>query len=135
MINKLLQKIPGGERFWEVMRFLVVGGGCFVLEYVLLYTLTEYGHIPYLTSSAVAFTVSLLVNYFLCVTFVFHARNQSRKGMILFAATSFAGLGINQVTMWFFVEIAGLWYMFAKVIASAVVMIWNYFTKRYILKK
>jgi len=25
--------------------------------------------------------------------------------------------------------------MFAKVIASAVVMIWNYFTKRYILKK
>lgn len=135
MINKLLQKIPGGERFWEVMRFLVVGGGCFVLEYVLLYTLTEYGHIPYLTSSAVAFTVSLLVNYFLYVTFVFHARNQSRKEMILFAATSFAGLGINQVTMWFFVEIAGLWYMFAKVIASAVVMIWNYFTKRYILKK
>ena len=55
--------------------------------------------------------------------------------MILFAATSFAGLGINQITMWFFVEIAGLWYMFAKVIASAVVMIWNYFTKRYILKK
>ena len=99
MINKLLQKIPGGERFWEVMRFLVVGGCCFVLEYVLLYTLTEYGHIPYLTSSAVAFTVSLLVNYFLCVTFVFHARNQSRKEMILFAATSFAGLGINQVTM------------------------------------
>ena len=60
MINKLLQKIPGGEQFWEVMRFLVVGGGCFVLEYVLLYTLTEYGHVPYLTSSAVAFTVSLL---------------------------------------------------------------------------
>ena len=117
MINKLLQKIPGGEQFWEVMRFLVVGGGC------------------YLTSSAIAFTVSLLVNYFLCVTFVFHARNQSRKEMILFAATSFAGLGINQITMWFFVEIAGLWYMFAKVIASAVVMIWNYFTKRYILKK
>jgi putative flippase GtrA len=36
--------------------------------------------------------------------------------------------------MWFFVEIAGLWYMFAKVIASGIVMIWNYATKRYILK-
>ena len=44
MIKKLILKyFPSEERFWEVFRFLLVGGGCFVLEYVLLYTLTEYG--------------------------------------------------------------------------------------------
>lgn len=121
------------ERGREIGRFLLVGGGCFVFEYVLLYSLTEFGGISYLISAAVAFTLSLILNYILCTAVVFHAGNRSRKEMLLFAVTSLLGLGINQVTMWFFVEITGLWYMFAKVIASAVVMVWNYVTKRYIL--
>lgn len=126
--------MPEREQFWEVFRFLLVGGGCFILEYVLLYSLTEFAGVPYLISSAAAFTISLIVNYILCVTVVFHGGTRTRTEMILFMATSVAGLFINQVSMWFFVEIAGLWYMFAKVIASAIVMIWNYFTKRYILR-
>ena len=73
MIKKLILKyFPSEERFWEVFRFLLVGGGCFVLEYVLLYTLTEYGGLPPLYSAPIAFTVSLILNYFLCVSFVFH---------------------------------------------------------------
>ena len=129
----LMKKLPPAERFHEILRFLIVGGGCFLLEYVLLYMLTEFAGIPYLTSSAIAFLISLLVNYLLCVTVVF-TRENGRKWKCFFFATSAAGLGINQMTMWFFVEIAGLWYMFAKVIASGIVMIWNYATKRYILK-
>lgn len=120
-------------RFWEVFRFLAVGGACFLLEYVLLYVLTEYAGLMYLYSSAIAFTVSLIVNYILCVFVVFHAQHQSEKQMILFIVTSLMGLGINQLVMWFFVEIIGIWYMAAKVVASAVVMVWNYFTKRFIL--
>lgn len=130
----LMKKLPLAERFHEILRFLIVGGGCFLLEYVLLYMLTEFAGIPYLTSSAIAFLISLLVNYLLCVTVVFHTGKRMKMEMFLFFATSAAGLGINQMTMWFFVEIAGLWYMFAKVIASGIVMIWNYATKRYILK-
>jgi putative flippase GtrA len=126
---------PTKERFWEVFRFLLVGGFCFLLEYALLYSLTEFAHLPYLYSSAIAFCISLVLNYILCVTFVFHAYHQTTMQAVLFVITSLMGLGINQATMWFFVEIAGLWYMAAKLIASAIVMIWNYFTKRFILNK
>lgn len=135
LVPRALQEklFPSESRFWEVFRFLLVGGFCFLLEYSLLYGLTEYGGMPYLHSSAVAFCISLIVNYILCVTFVFHAGHQTVKQMVLFIATSLIGLGINQLTMWFFVEIAGIWYMFSKLIASAVVMVWNYFTKRFIL--
>ena len=131
--QKKLVEFLQDERSREIIRFLVVGGGCFVFEYALLYSLTEYGHISYLISAAVAFTLSLIINYILCSVFVFRAGNRGRKEIFLFAVTSLAGLGINQVTMWFFVEIIGLWYMFAKVIASGLVMVWNYLTKRYIL--
>ena len=38
----LMKKLPPAERFHEILRFLIVGGGCFLLEYVLLYMLTEF---------------------------------------------------------------------------------------------
>lgn len=136
MIQSLLIRVFGSlDRFWEVFRFLVVGGSCFVLEYVLLYTLTEYGGLNPLVSAPIAFTVSLVVNYILCVYVVFHAQHQTGKQMVLFAATSIAGLFLNQLVMWFCIDLLGIWYMFAKVVASAIVMIWNYFTKRYVLKR
>ena len=122
------------ERLAEIFRFLLVGGGCFVLDYGLLYILTEFYGFPYLISSAISFTVSLVVNYLLCVTVVFHAKNQSASKTFWFIVTSLAGLLVNQICMWFFVEIAGLWYMFAKIGAAAIVTIWNYITKRIVLK-
>ncbi|CDF27394.1 GtrA family protein [Dialister pneumosintes] len=133
MINRLLSNFTDKERIEEVIRFLIVGGGCFLLEYILLYVLTEYMHIGYLVSSAIAFTVSLLVNYILCLLVVFNVKHQSSLEIGLFIITSLIGLIINQGVMWFLVEIIAWWYMFAKVIASGIVMIWNYITKRYIL--
>jgi Predicted membrane protein len=133
LINRLLSNFTDKERIEEVIRFLIVGGGCFLLEYILLYVLTEYMHIGYLVSSAIAFTVSLLVNYILCLLVVFNVKHQSSLEIGLFIITSLIGLIINQGVMWFLVEIIAWWYMFAKVIASGIVMIWNYITKRYIL--
>lgn len=136
MLDKITLKFfPSTERFWEVFRFLMVGGSCFLLEYFLLFALTEFAGFDPLISAPIAFTVSLIVNYILCVYVVFHAENQSGRQMFFFILTSIMGLGINQLVMWFFIDIIGIWYMFAKVISSAIVMIWNYFTKRYILKK
>lgn len=133
-LESLILKIfPSMDRFWEVFRFLAVGGGCFLLEYVLLFTLTEYGGFPPLVSAPIAFTISLLVNYILCVYVVFHAENQSTKQMVLFVVTSLMGLGLNQLVMWCCIDLLGIWYMFSKVVASAIVMVWNYFTKRFIL--
>lgn len=80
----LMKKLPPAERFHEILRFLIVGGGCFLLEYVLLYMFTEFAGIPYLTSSAIAFLISLLVNYLLCVTVVFHTGKRTKMEMFLF---------------------------------------------------
>jgi len=53
--------------------------------------------------------------------------------MVLFIVTSLMGLGLNQLVMWCCIDLLGIWYMFSKVVASAIVMVWNYFTKRFIL--
>lgn len=131
MISRLF---GSASRFWEVFRFLAAGGACFVLEYVLLFVLTEYGGLNPLVSAPIAFSAALAANYVLCVHMVFHIGRQTGRQMLLFVLTSAAGLGINQAVMWICIELLGIWYMFAKAAATVIVTIWSYFTKRYVLR-
>lgn len=121
------------ERFKEIFRFGITGGLSFVVDYALLYLLTEFGGLNYLLSSGISFTVSVVVNYFLCVLWVFKGaqeKQKSTKSVVLFVGSSIVGLFINQILMWFFVEIVLMYYMFAKIIATIIVMVWNYVMKR-----
>ena len=119
------------QRLWELMRFCFVGGVSLLIDMGLLYILTEYVSIPYLWSSAISFTVSLVINYWLNVTFVFtFAKKPSLKQITLFAGSSVVGLGLNQLCMWLFVEVFGIYYMFSKLLATVIVTAWNYVIKR-----
>ena len=119
------------DRFMEMARFCLVGGSCFLVDYALLYILTEYGGINYWYSSGISFTTTVLLNYWLCVVYVFHgARHQTRKQASIFIGSSIAGLAINQLCMWVLVDGLGIYYMIAKLVATAVVTIWNYVMKR-----
>lgn len=119
------------ERFLEVMRFCFVGGLSFLVDYSLLFALTEYFGVYYLYSSAISFGVSVIFNYFLCVKYVFKgAGRQTTRQAVIFFVTGAMGLGLNQICMWFFVAIANFHYMLAKIFATAIVTVWNYFTKR-----
>ena len=122
-------------RFAEILRFCVVGGLSFLVDYGLLYVCTEYAGIRYLYSSAISFSVSVVVNYWLCVQFVFTgAARQTAQQAALFIGSSVAGLALNQLCMWIFVEFFGVFYMFAKLAATVIVMAWNYVMKRKALK-
>jgi len=69
--------------------------------------------------------------YWLCVVYVFKgAKKQNRKQATLFIGSSIIGLGLNQLCMWLFVELAGMYYMLAKIFATAIVTVWNYVMKR-----
>lgn len=119
------------ERFKEIIRFCLVGGVSFLIDYSLLFALTEWAGIYYLYSSAISFGVSVVINYWLCVAYVFKgAGKQTARQATIFFVTGVIGLVLNQFCMWFFVAVAGLHYMLAKIFATAIVTIWNYFTKR-----
>ena len=123
------------ERLLEIFRFALVGGASFVVDYALLYFCTEWLGIHYLYSAAISFTVSVIVNYWLCVACVFKGTGrQTKRQAVLFIGSSIAGLGINQVCMWLFVEKFGLHYMVAKLAATFIVMFWNYVMKRKAVK-
>ena len=137
------------NRLKEILKFAFTGGVCFVIEYAALILLKELLHIPVVAATPIAFLISVVFNYLLCVKWVFDgAQEGSKKAQLGFLITSVMGLLLNWVIMWaltsLFGEDALLFalfgieikvYMLNKVIATGLVMVWNYFTKRYVLKK
>lgn len=130
-MRRLGQKATNNPRVSEVFRFVVNGAVSFLVDYGLLYGLTEFAGMHYLWSSALSFIASVMVNYWICVVWVFEGVGKTgKKSKLVFLASSVAGLGINQGLMWLLVDKAGIYYMIAKIIATVAVMAWNYVMKR-----
>ena len=137
------------DRLKEILKFAFTGGICFVIEYAALILLKELLHIPVVAATPIAFLISVVFNYLLCVKWVFDgAQEGSKKAQLGFLITSVMGLLLNWVIMWALTALFGedtllfalfgieiKVYMLNKVIATGLVMVWNYFTKRHVLRK
>ena len=137
------------QRLGEIIRFVIAGGAGFAVEIGLLILLKEKLGMDTLIATPIAFTASVIVNYLICVFWVFSgAREQSRQSKIAFFLTSAVGLLLNELLMFLLrvmwgedtvlvtvFSFAVSLYVLNKVLATCIVMVWNYFTKRYILTR
>ena len=133
----------------EGLRFLLTGGVCFLVEFACLVFLRDTVGLDTLIATPIAFLISVILNYLLCVKWVFGgAKDQGNSAKLGFLVTSVMGLFLNELLMLLFRGIFGedtvvltlfgftvTMYMINKVLSTGIVMVWNYFTKRAILKK
>ena len=105
----------GGNRklLDQIIKFGFVGGTAFLIDYMVLYLLTEFLGLHYLVAGTISFALSVIYNYIL----------------------SILGLAINQAIMWLTVEKFDIYYMFSKIFATVVVMIFNFVTRKIFLEK
>ena len=129
----MIEKIKNNKLVIQILRFGVVGGLAFLIDSSLLFILTEYLHIYVLISSIISFIVSLIFNYLLSIFWVFDVKKkQTVKEVLLFAVLSTIGLGINQLVMYFGVEI---FHMICKVLSTFIVMVYNFITRKIFIEK
>jgi len=121
----------------QLLRYVVVGGISFVVDYGSLWLLTEKAGLPYLLSAALAFILGLTCNYYLSTRWVFgESRIKSPVGeFAAFALVGVVGLGINELVMFASTEGLGLHYMLSKIISTVIVFFWNFFARRYLVFK
>lgn len=121
----------------QIMRFGVVGVISFLIDYGILYVLTEKANIYYLLSAGISFTVSVVINYLLSMSWVFKSNKKrgKKEEFIIFLVLSLGGLLLNQVMMYVFVDYMNVYYLLAKIVATAIVMIYNFISRKLILER
>lgn len=121
----------------QLLKFGVVGVISFVIDYLVLFICTEFLGIYYLISSLISFSVSTVFNYIASVRWVFDVNQERRrrKNFVLFIVFSIVGLGLNQLIMWFGVDVLHIYYMLVKIGATAIVMVFNFVTRKMFLEK
>ena len=135
------------NRAGDMIRFALTGGVCFLVELGVLILLKGGLGLDTLIATPIAFLVSVILNYLLCVVWVFKGvENKGTAAKAGFLITSLIGLGLNELLMLLFRVTLGeeqvilslgghdlKMYVLNKCLATLIVMIWNYFSKRAVL--
>lgn len=132
-INKSMDKPSMSKIVNQILKFGVVGVLATIVDFGILTLFTEIFGVYYLASAAFAFIIATVFNYLASMRFVFKSRfrrDEKRKELFIFLVLSLVGLGLNQVLMWFFVEKVGIYYILSKVLATVLVMGWNFISRK-----
>lgn len=120
----------------QIMKFGVVGVIAFVIDFGVMVFLTEVFGIDPVISATVSFIISVIFNYAASMRYVFsHREGMSRtREFVIFVVLSAIGLGINDLLIWAGTDLVSFDYRLVKIFATAVVMVWNFVTRKIFLE-
>ena len=120
----------------QILKFGIVGGIAFIIDYALLYVCTEYLNIYVLYSSIISFSISVIFNYIMSIKWVFDVNHkQTYKDFTIFIIFSIIGLGINQLIMYLGIERLHIYYMLVKIASTGIVMVYNFITRKIFIEQ
>ena len=119
----------------QLFRYVIVGGFSFLIDYGLLYFLTEYANFYYILSASISFIVGLIVNYILSTKWIFRKSRLKNTVLefIIYGIIGILGLILNNILLYIFTDFFQIYYMISKLITAVLVMGWNFVGRRIIL--
>jgi len=134
IIFKLL-KHQTDSVYIQLFRYLFVGGAAFIVDIGSLYIFTDFFGIYYLISAAIAFSLGLIMNYILSISWVFNNRTFNSRILEfgVFTFIGIIGLVLNELFIWVFTAKLGLYYLISKIIVAIIILCWNFFARKFIL--
>lgn len=118
----------------QIIKFGLTGGLCTVIDFGVLFVLTEQIGLSYIVSNIISVSLSTVVNYILSKCVVFNFSN-TFKNFMIFVVLSLIGLAINEGLMILCVDLLVVDYKVGKIVATGVVMCFNFITRKYLLKE
>lgn len=120
----------------QFFRYFFVGGASTVVDWTALWLLHDKFSFNVYLATAISFGFGLITNYILSELFVFKGSPSHKSrffGIIVYLATGLVGLLFTESIMYLLLSILNFNYMIAKIIATAVVFVWNFGSKKFIL--
>ena len=133
-----------GERkvnFPELCRYAVVGAVAFLFDFALLISVHN-ALMAYVTGSlylatALGFLGGIILNTYLSVNYVFIDRDGKKykhslviHDYVKIVMIGITGLGLTELGMFIGVDFIGIYYLWSKIVVTAIVFLWNYWARK-----
>lgn len=136
MMNKCSFLKSQSKLFQQIFKFGIVGGIAFIIDYGIMVISKELLGFSILLSAGLGFTISIIFNYIASVKWVFNVNKDKneKKNFILFMIFSVIGLIITELIMFVGTNIINISYLIVKIAATAIVMVFNFITRKIFLE-
>lgn len=111
--------------------FTAIGAVGTAGHYATLIFLVEFLSQGPVLASTFGFIVGALINYILNYHFTFQSDKPHREALTKFLLVAAIGAGINTSLMFFLIHQLILHYFIAQLIATAIVLLWNFLISKY----
>lgn len=120
----------------QIIKFGIVGGLAFLIDYGIMVLCKEIFGFNVLLSAGFGFTISVIFNYIASVKWVFNVNqnNSKSKQFITFIIFSIIGLILTEIIMYIGTDIMNISYLLVKIVATLIVMIFNFITRKLFLE-
>lgn len=133
---KLLHLTKYQKILTQLAKFVIAGVITTAIDWAIYYALCEFLGMNPLIAQLFSFTASTAVSFYINTLWVFDTtKSKTRRRLIAeFFFFSFCGLVMTEAMLYVFIDVMQMNYMLAKVIATAVVMIFNFVTRKMFLE-
>lgn len=124
------------DLFIQIFKFFIVGVIATIIDFGFLYIFKEFVKLPLILSNTLSFCISVIYNYIASVKWVFNVNKEKdpKRNFILFIIFSVIGLILNDLILHVTTNTFKIFYMLSKIIATAIVMVFNFITRKIFLE-
>ena len=125
------------ELLIQIFKFIIVGGIATLLDWIIYYILYRFIGINPLIANIISFSISMIYNFYASCKYVFNVTKSKTKYRLFieFIVFSLIGLGINELLIFVFYTNLSWNAMLVKILATAIVMVFNFVNKKMFLEK
>lgn len=119
----------------QLFRYGLVGGGAFLIDFAAYCILERFG-LHYLAAGVLSFAVSFCFNFTASRALVFAVKGKTASGELsAVLAISLVGLLLTELLLYLIVSTLRFGSWQSKILASALVLLWNYFARKHFIYK
>lgn len=119
----------------EFLLYLIVGGIATVCEWAIFFVLDKV-YVHYTLATIIAYILSTFINWLAGRILVFKENRQSvAKELLGIYIASIVGLLLNLVIMWALVDLLTAPEMISKMVATALVFVYNFLVRKLVIYK
>ena len=131
----MTNKIKNNKLLIQIIKFLIVGGTATIIDFFMFFILHDLIKQNTIISNIASFSLSLIYNYIISIKWVFNVKKESKTNFLIFLIFSLIGLIINTIIVYITIEKLKWYSLLCKVIATSIVMIFNFITRKKFLEE